>query len=125
MRKTAIVRVQWNRWQDGAFRGVLMQVELEDVLMLDSPFADAGIKASLEGSCVVLGGSKAERFEIVSHREWVGNWCWDALRMRSDEAIRMINWLIGKWFRPECGEEHLLDIVRDGKQITFEDLKHV
>lgn len=118
--KTGLVMLQWNHWRNGMFTGVLHGADFDGVLTINSPFYDSGIKAKIEGSCVVLGGKNAERFEIISHREWVGNWCWDAVRMSLPEMVRMANWLIAKGFRPEMGDVPIFDAASAKEQLTVE-----
>ncbi len=121
MTKRELVMVAWNHWRNGCFRGVLTGASC-DVLHLESPYWNAGIKAEIEGSCVVLGGKRAERFEIIGHREWVGNWCWDGLTMKRSEAVRMMNWLLKKGFRLDSAEESVWNKIERGETLVESDL---
>lgn len=44
------------------------------------------------------------------HREWVGNWCWDEVRLSHESVVRLMNWVRDKsTFRLECAAEPLWD----------------
>lgn len=122
-RRNIIVMVNWNHWQNGAFKGVLMGADFDNAATVESPYWDQGIKAKLEGSCVVLGGKNAERFVIKGHKEWVGSWCWDGLLMAADEAARLLNWLVcKKGFRPDYAEEHLWESIEQKREVSVWEL---
>jgi hypothetical protein len=57
-------------------------------------------------------------FNISSHQNWVGNWCWDAVMMPIDEVVRLLNYLrdSGEW---QCtrAETRFFERFKSGKAI--------
>lgn len=61
------------------------------------PGPEAAVRAVEGVAHLVLGG---KRYRIVGHRGWVGNWCWDAVRMEPAVALRLLEDLradAGRW----------------------------
>ncbi|MEM7196698.1 MAG: hypothetical protein AAF402_17365 [Pseudomonadota bacterium] len=56
-----------------------------------------------------------QTFEIVSHKEWYGNWCWDFVRMPGADVIRLMNFLNPKgWLSVDEAEERLYNLWSAG-----------
>lgn len=67
------------------------------------------------------------RFVIRGYATWVGNICWDAIRVSPATAAKIANYLRGmkvkeiqKW-RPDSGWAELFEKYQQGKRLTRED----
>lgn len=45
------------------------------------------------------------KFVPISHQEWVGNWCWDAVTVNSEDARRILNALKRRRWKVDCAPE--------------------
>lgn len=55
----------------------------------------------------------------VAYREWVGNWCCDAVTLRKSDAIRVLNYIVNKrdWHVEELPTA-LEPYLKPGRQLT-------
>lgn len=126
---------------NGNFDGRLWGVEFGDGLKLSCCFSDwapaLAFDMAHEPKWIRISG---RRFKIQSYRDWVGNWCWAAVRMDWEEAIRLVNFLKGRrtrrrirssGFKPsndpyfvcEEGEERLYNVWHGDGKFTLNDAR--
>lgn len=92
-----IVHLCCNNPDNGFFDGRLLKVEYEGLELIHDDW--------LRGCSInFLGNGRAVRisrrvFHYRDMREWVGNWCWNAISMDKKEAHRLILYLrdSGQW----------------------------
>jgi len=109
-----------NHWRNGAFIGRARSVALGDALTLESPYADASLRCRLDARTFGLGARRT--WPHCGHATWVGNWCWDAVRVTPATAADVLNFTLGRGYRPESGFVELWDKIDAGRPLTAEDL---
>lgn len=57
---------------------------------------DKGLKLRIHGAW----------FPFMSSREWVGNWCWNAYRLKRPQALRLLAHLRWHGWKCEAGRVH-------------------
>lgn len=99
-----------NDHRNGIFAGRVDHISYEfcegwDLLELYSVHEHGSLMAYPSDGVIKIARRK---FRIVGHKEWYGNWCWNAAAMRRREAHRLLRYLfdLGTW-RCESGPTRL------------------
>lgn len=123
--ETDLLHICCNHHENGSFAARVFGVHVGEI-QLDVRVIGA------ETRCRTL---KAGRFSIgrvafktYSYREWVGNWCWDAMRVRRDDIVRILNYLRDRrcreWqvYSVESGPEEFWAAWSRESPLTIEDI---
>jgi len=78
--------------RNGMFCGKLAGVQIQDFLQIDC--AEIPERGCSFGDTYF--SIHRQKFAILSHANWVGNWCWDSVRMTAPEAARFIAFLLAQ-----------------------------
>lgn len=94
-----------NDYRNGAFTGLCSGLAIGCPLALDlqSPYLARHLRCEIDKHCVTLGLN--HRYPHFGHRGWVGNWCWDQVRLTVAAATDMLNFAVLKgyhWDSIDC-----------------------
>lgn len=82
---------------NGSFRGRVRAVEVIDWKVADVHIGLECRFLDWEPACQIRSEGKLQlsrrRFDILQHRTWVGNWCWDQVIVTAWTAAQIFNWL--------------------------------
>lgn len=88
--ETDLLHICCNHHQNGSFAERVFGVNVADIHL------DVMVNGA-ETRCRPLGkqhfGIGRVKFRIHGYREWVGNWCWDAMRASRQDVLRVMNYL--------------------------------
>lgn len=113
-----------NRGRSGAFAGTCSRVALtgdDERLTLETPFADAALKCRIEPATFGLGARRNE-WRHLGFRRWCGNMAWDAVLVTPATAADVLNFAVGKGYRPMTGIAHLFEKAERREPLTVIDL---
>ncbi len=105
MSDTMVVMLAVND-NNGNFTGELEEVDISDVIRIDCNEEPPRIEYHLPLSRIFVG---SEVYEIISFRGWVGNMVWDAVRMKTGDAVRLLEQLRKEGWYCEEAESTLFD----------------
>ena len=131
-----LVMLCCNHHRNGQFDGRLRGVDFGSDELLNVACCDLnGDRMKYEWSYMTQGSGKirikeykqktVHEFCFSGHREWVGNWCWDAVWMSLTEAARLANYLKSlHWWACEVAETSMAEKWNDKDyQFTEEDFR--
>jgi hypothetical protein len=98
MRQAASIHFACNDPDNGLFAGKVAMATYDDMELESPGFGDF---AFTEGSGFIR--IHRRKFEILASKDWVGNWCWNAYRLRRPEAKRLLLTLRDNGWRCTCG----------------------
>lgn len=107
--------------RNGLFAGQLWALKVGPNMEFGSKFIDWGPRLRfLDGRIAIAG----KHFPITCYREWVGNWCWDAVRIEGRYVLELLNWpRLRRWFDLELAETRLFNFWESGGTWTDSDLR--
>jgi hypothetical protein len=109
-----------NSTRNGAFIGLCRQLALDQALTLESPWIDRSLKLRIGARDFTLG--KTAVFPHRGHSEWAGNWCWNSVWVTHATAADVLNFVVGKGYRPQSGLVSLWDKIDAKVPLTAVDL---
>lgn len=109
-----------NHHRNGAFTGRCRDISLGDALTLDSPYIDASLKCEIETARFRLG--KVRWWPHAREIPWLGNWCWQGLRVTAATAADVLNFALAKGYTPTVGWCTLWEKIDAGQAIGSLDL---
>jgi hypothetical protein len=132
--KTITVMLACNDYRNGNFQGFIEQVQLLDLIELEGdPLRVSFSRGPKNPLLVVEPGLLIQTYD---HKEWVGNWCWDAVRLSIPDTFQLLehlraqHWscleaevsLMDAWENKAPMLEYLREVVRTGAKISREPM---
>lgn len=113
-----------NQPRNGRFAGHVWALKVGPNMEFESKFLYWGPKLRFldrsSGGIAIAG----KHFPITHHNSWVGNWCWEAVRMEGRYVLELLNWpRFRRWFDLEEAEVRLFNYWRAGGTWKDSDLR--
>lgn len=119
---SVVVMLAVNDPQNGNFAGDCISVDISDVIRVGGDEAalpvafvhDRSASANLGGVLVI----ETERYRYWNYRGWVGNWCWDAARMKVEDVAKLLEQLRSAHWTCVEAESALFDAWKTGEPLA-------
>lgn len=109
-----------NHPRNGSFTGLLRAVSVHGT-ELESPYDNRHLKIAIAEHHFVLG--KSRQWLHHGHGTWVGNWCWDAVRVTPAVAADVLNFVLGKkYVATVLVGERMIAALDAQRPLTAEDI---
>lgn len=115
-----------NDWRNGNFRGTVDAVnieaddDIEPMLALSGNEMPCGYTYDDNKRSGLWIGDLRD-IVLLGYARWAGNWCWDMACINDDDAVRIINYLMGFEWDCDCGYGIAYRKYENAEYITAED----
>jgi hypothetical protein len=111
---------------NGMFAGYIENLHIK--LACGDPIELSGPRVKVSERALRACGKDAELIKIgrVTARKyggatWVGNWCWDSVKVESEKARQIVNYLKARDWSCECAPNDFFDRWLDAGAITADE----